>query len=216
MRFILKLLFLLILNSYSFGNLVYARVSVAPFVSMSSTKKIKPAADKKETETLKQRTTYGVRGELGFYRLLKFQLSVGQNELVTTDKTSEAKDEFGEINFEKDLNMSTADPESEVKVTEKMLQAKVGLAIDPSFSIFIMRVKAGVQANQRSFKLEQTGQEVQSYTSPITYKPYAGAGAGIRFSPRMYFMSEYGFYFYKFPETEPFEREVSVSFNVSI
>lgn len=191
-------------------------ITVSPFASMSSTKSIKPGASGTEKETTKQRTTYGLQGSLSVFRLLKIQASVGQNELVTTQKTSESVDEFGEIDYEKDMNMSTEDPESEVKISEKMLQARLGIALDPSFWIFIMRAKVGAQATKRDFTLEQTGQEKQVLEGPITYKPYAGAGAGVRFTPRMFFMAEYTFLFYKFPEYEPFMREVSVSFNVSI
>lgn len=198
------------------GSLAFARFTVAPYVSISSTKKIKPQAEGKEKETLKQRTTYGIRGSIGFWRLLNFQLSVGQNELVTTEKTSEAVDEFDEIDYEQDLNMSTDDPESEVKITEIQRKARAMLVINPSFSIFILRAKAGVQATQRIVELEQLGQPKERTEPPITYKPVAGAGAGIRFSPRTFAIAEYSFFFYKFPETEPFEREVSVSFGVSI
>jgi len=54
------------------------------------------------------------------------------------------------------------------------------------------------------------------FEGPITYKPTASAGAGVRIGRTMYFMAEYGFFFYKFPETKPFEREVSVSYGVSL
>ncbi len=136
--------------------------------------------------------------------------------MTTTSKTQDVVDDFGEIDFEKDMNMSTDSPDNEVKLSEKMIQARVGLALDPSFSIFVLRAKVGAQATKREMTLTEQGKDPVKTEPPITYKPYAGAGAGIRFSPKMYFMAEYSFFFFKFPETEPFQREVSVSFNVSI
>lgn len=211
----LSYIFIALALSFS-AEFAYSRISISPFVSMSSTKKIKPEAKGTEKETLKQRTTYGVRANVSFWRLFKLQFSVGQNELVTTEKVSEAKDEFDEIDYEEDLDMSTDDPDSEVKITDKMIKARLGIVLDPGFWIFIARTKVGVQATKRTVTLEENGKEPVTDEPPITYKPYAGAGAGIKFTPRMYFMAEYNFFFYKFPETEPFEREVSVSFNVSI
>ena len=200
------------------SSVAVAGISISPFVTVSSQKTIKPNKINKsqEDETNKQRTTYGLAGSVSFWRLFKFQLSVGQNQLTTTTKTQNAVDEFDEIDYEKDLNMSTNDPESEVKTIEIQRKGRASLLIDPSFSIFVLRAKAGVQATQRLFSLKQEGQEEQKYTSPITYKPVAGVGAGIKFGARMFFMAEYGFFFYKFPKTEPFEREVTVSYTVSL
>jgi alpha-acetolactate decarboxylase len=64
--------------------------------------------------------------------------------------------------------------------------------------------------------LEQAGMDTVVNEPPITYKPYAGVGLGFRFSPKFFWMIEYQGYFYKFPETEPFQREVSVSFAFKI
>jgi hypothetical protein len=203
----------------------YARISIEPFASVSSTKQIKPdkAGSKNasggsatETETIKQRTTYGIRGSIGFFRIMKFQLGVGTNELATTSKTSQAVDEYGEIDYEKDLDMDTSDPDKEVKITETQNKATATLALDPSFWIFMLRAKAGVVATQRKFSKESEGTAAVSYTSPITYKPTCGAGAGIKLGPKMYFMAEYNLFLYKFPDKEPFEREVVVSYGLSI
>jgi hypothetical protein len=202
-----------------------AGISIEPFASVSSTKEIKPdkAGSKNasggsatETETIKQRTTYGLRGSVGFFRIMKFQLGVGTNELTTTSKTSQAVDDYGEINFEKDLDMDTSDPEKEVKITETQNKATATMALDPSFSIFMLRAKAGVVATQRKFSKESDGAVPVKYTSPIKYKPVCGAGAGIKLGPKMFFMAEYNLFLYKFPEKEPFEREVVVSYGVSI
>jgi hypothetical protein len=202
----------------------YAGISIEPFASVSSTKTIQPdKAGKKnatggsatETETIKQRTTYGVRGSVGFFRIMKFQLGVGTNELATTSKTSEAVDDYGEIDFEKDLSMDTSTPDKEVKITETQNKATATLAVDPGFWIFILRAKAGVVATQRKLVKESEGDPTVRYTSPITYKPTCGGGAGIRLGPKMFFMAEYNLFLYKFPEKSPFEREVTVSYGIS-
>ena len=202
----------------------YGGITFEPYVSVSSTKQIKPdkAGQTKntpattETEVIKQRTTYGVRGSIGFFRLMKFQLGVGQNELATTSKTSQAVDDYGEIDYKKDLNMDTGTPDKEVKITETQRKGTATLVVDPSFSIFILRGKAGVVATQRLLKKDVTGETSTSYTSPISYKPIVGAGAGVKFGPKMYFIADYSLYLYKFPEKSPFEREVTVTYGVSI
>ena len=202
-----------------------ARISVEPFASVSSTKQIKTDKAGKnssnttastETEIVKQRTTYGIRGSLSIFSLLKLQLGVGTNQLTTTSKTSQAVDDYGEIDFNKDLNMDTSTPDKEVKVTETQKKGTATLVIDPSFSIFILRGKAGVVATQRGVKKEEVGASTVNIVTPIKYKPTLGAGAGIKFGPQMYFVTEYSFFLYKFPEKSPFEREVTVSFGLSI
>lgn len=201
-----------------------AGISIEPFASISSTKEIKPdkagktttgSSSSTETETVKQRTTYGVRGSIGFFRIMKFQLGVGTNQLTTTSKTSQVVDEYGEIDFEKDLDMNTSTPDKEVKITETQKKASAVLAVDPGFWIFILRAKAGVVATQREFSKESEGDVPVKFTSPIKYKPTCGAGAGVRLGPKMFFMAEYSLFLYKFPDKEPFEREVSVSYGVS-
>lgn len=195
-----------------------AGVTVSPYVSIKSTKSIKPnAKDKsKENETVKQRREAGLRASVSFFSIMRAQLSVGQNKLTTTSKTQDAKDEYGEIDYEKDLNMSVDDPEQELKVTETQRNAKFSLILDPSFGPLILRAKVGVTGTQRILDTEVTGQEKVTLTKGPTYKPHSGYGFGIRLSPGMFFMAEYEFFHYKFPEPEPFEREVSVSFSVSI
>ncbi len=193
-----------------------AGFELSPFVSISSTKKIDPAEAGKEDSTNTQRQTYGLRASLSFFRLLKIQASVGQNKTTTVTKTQTAVDEFEEIDYENDLDMSTDDPDSEVKITETQRLGRLGIVLDPGFWIFIARAQAGVQATQRIVELQENDEAAVTTTEPITYKPYAGAGLGVRFSPRIQAMAEYNIYMYKFPEYEPFEREVTVSFIVAI
>lgn len=194
----------------------FAGVEIAPYVSIKSTKSVTPGKNNSEKESIKQHQEYGVRASVGFWRLFKTQLSVGQSKSTTTHKTSEAVDEYGEVDFSRDFNMDTSDPENSMKLTETQRVAKFSLILDPSFSIFIARLKVGVTARQRIIEKEETGRTAEKLTEDPTYKPNSGVGLGIRFTPKMYFMAEYELYHYKFPKAEPFERELSVSYNVSI
>jgi len=213
-----RLLFLLLGMAFSFSPVAYAGVTVSPYVSIKSTKTVKPQKkDKsKETETVKQRQEAGIRGSISFWRLFSLAASVGQSKLTTTEKVQNAKDEYGEIDYEKDLNMSTENPEQELKITETQRNAKLTVAIDPGFWIFILRAKAGVTAQQRILETEQEGSTPTSLTFGPTYKPHSGFGLGVRFSRTMYAMAEYTFNHYKFPEIEPFEREATISFSISL
>jgi hypothetical protein len=215
---------LLLLGLAFMPTAAWSGVSLEPFVSVSSTKTIKPnkvgqsknSPATTETEIIKQRTTYGVRGSISFFRLMKFQLGVGQNQLATTSKTSLAVDDYGEIDYKKDLNMDTSNPDKEVKITETQRKGTATLIVDPSFSIFVLRAKAGVVATQRGMTKEVQGEPTTSYLSPISYKPVVGGGAGLKFGPKMYFIAEYSLFLYKFPEKAPFEREVTVTYGVSL
>jgi hypothetical protein len=194
----------------------YARLQIAPYASISSTKKISPADAGKEDSKNVQRQTYGIRASFAMFRLLKIQASVGQNETTTVTKTQDAVDEYEEIDYEKDLEMSTDDPDREVKISETQRLGRLGIVLDPGFWILIARAQAGVQATQRIVELQEGTEAAVKTEEPITYKPYAGAGLGVRLSPRLQAMAEYNIYMYKFPEYEPFEREVTVSFIVAL
>ncbi|MEN9834364.1 MAG: hypothetical protein RL011_557 [Pseudomonadota bacterium] len=193
-----------------------ARVQLSPYVSIRSTSSIKPQTNDKSTEraTSKQRQEAGLRGALSFWRLFSLQASVGQSKLTTTSKVQEAKDEYGEIDFAEDMSVSTDNPDNDLKVTETQRNARLSLAIDPGFWIFIVRAKAGVTATQRIIDTEETGKEPVNKTFGPTYKPHAGAGLGLRFSPKFYVMAEYNTFHYAFPKIEPFEREVAMSFAI--
>jgi hypothetical protein len=195
-----------------------AEITIAPYASVSSTKTLKPTKGDKstETETIKQRQTYGLRLGIGLFRALKFQLSGGQNKLTTTEKTLAAKDEYGEIDYEQDLEMSTEDPEKEIRITETQNLATAALIIDPRFKYLIIRGKAGVVARQRTLVKEEQDKDTVTVKPPITYKPQLGFGLGIRLGAKTFAVAEYDFYLYKFPEPEPFERSVTISFGVSI
>jgi hypothetical protein len=197
----------------------WAKVTISPYVSIKSTKSVTPGKkdSSTENETIKQRQEYGINASVSFWRVFKTQLSLGQSQLTTTSKVSEAKDEYGKIDFAQDLNMDTDQPDNEVKITETQRVGKFSLLLDPSFSVFILRFKIGVTAMQRIIEKEEMGVEPATLTVGPKYNPHSGFGAGIRFSPRMFFMAEYNFFHYNYPtQIEPFERELSVSYNVTI
>lgn len=206
-----------LLVSIFFSSVAYARINFEPYYSVSSTKSLKPnRSEGTEEETRKLREEKGIRASLSFYRLFKLQLSVGQSFNVKTTDSREIVDEYGEINFSDDVNTSTSATVTETKIKDTQNKGKLTLAFDPGFWIFVMRMKAGLTANQRLVSVHRNGVEIESSTPPITYKPHAGIGLGVKINPRIYGIIEYSFYFYKFPETEPFERSASVGFGFSI
>jgi hypothetical protein len=213
-----RLLFLITALTFTLSSAAEAGITVSPYVSIKSTKSVKPQKKDKttETETVKQRQEAGIRGSISFWSLFSLTAGVGQSKLTTTEKVQDAKDEYGEIDYEKDLNMSTENPEQNLKITETQRNAKLTVAIDPGFWIFILRAKAGVTAQQRILETEQDGLEPTTLTFGPTYKPHSGFGLGVRFSRSMYAMAEYTFNHYKFPEIEPFEREATISFSISL
>ncbi len=197
--------------------MAYGGIEIAPYLSIKSTKSVTPGKNNSEKESIRQRQEYGVRASLSFWRLFRTQLSVGQSTTTSTQKTSEAVDEYAEIDYKKDFNMDTSNPENTMKLTETQRVGKFSLMLDPSFSIFILRIKIGVTARQRMVAKEEAGRPAEKLTEVPTYKPHSGVGLGLRLSPAMYFMAEYEMYHYKYaPAIEPFERELSVSYNVSI
>ena len=206
-----------LLFSAPFGSRADAGITVAPYVSIKSTKSIKANAKNKDQEDQSEaeRREAGLRVGFSLGRLFSLQMSGGQNKLTTTTKTQDAKDEYGKIDYQKDLNMSTDDPLSTAKITETQRNAKASLVFDPSFSILMLRAKIGVTATQRTLETEVTGQEKLTKTFGPTYNPHSGFGAGVRLTPMMYFMAEYNFLHYDFPKIQPFEREVAVTYGVS-
>ena len=108
--------------------------------------------------------------------------------------------------------MDTSDPEADAKVREVQKLGRATLVFDPGFWIFIARFKAGVTATQREIQIDDGPVKI----FPPTYKPHSGAGLGVRMGRKASAMMEYNFFHYKFPEIEPFEREVSVSFSLNL
>jgi len=211
---ILTIAFLIFVSNAETGE---ARITFAPYYSVSSTKSIKPKkSEGTETEKISQREEKGIKAGISFWRLFKFQAALGQNFKTTTTTENEITDEYGDIDFDSELDTSTRTPGKSTKIKDIQTKAKVSVILDPGFWIFIARLKLGVTATQRKVEVFEEGVMIEQIDPPPTYKPHAGAGLGIRFTPRMYAMAEYNFLFYKFPEPEPFEREVALSFAFSI
>ena len=201
------------------GGTSHARVDIAPYFSIKSTKSVTPGNNDKtiDDEKVSQRQEYGVKATVSMWKFLKFQASVGQSDLSKTEKVTDAKDEYDEIDFQQELAIDTSDPNADVTIKEQQRVGKLSLIVDPSFSIFIARFKLGITARQRIIDKSQAGQPDTQVVDGPTYKPHSGFGFGVRMSARMYWMAEYEFYHYKYaPDIEPFERELSVSFSFAI
>lgn len=212
----LRMLIILSFGIFSTQNAL-ARITFSPYYSVSSTKSISPNKNEDtETEKVTQREEKGLRAGISFWRLLSLQLSVGQNFKVSTTKEQEVVDEYGDIDFESDLNSSTKEPGIETKIKDTQNKAKVSFIFDPGFWKFIARVKIGVTATQRITEMFVADEKVEEYRPEPKYNPHAGVGLGIRLTPRIFGMIEYNFDFYKFPDTKNFEREALISFGFSI
>ena len=204
-------------EAYAQGGGSGGRFSVEPFVQINSIKtKVRDKTDPtKETEVIRERQTAGLRVSLGLGRLFKLQTSGGQSTLTHTTKQQDAVDEYNEIDYKADLDMGTDSPDKEIKVTEIQRRGTASLVLDPSFKIFILRARAGVTAFQRELTKEAIGENTVTLITPWTYKPTATVGAGIKIGRKMHFIAEYGYFFYAFPKTQPFEQELTVSYGVS-
>ncbi|NRA64819.1 MAG: hypothetical protein HRU19_10085 [Pseudobacteriovorax sp.] len=201
-----------------FMNLTaYGGVDIAPYYSIKSTKSVTPGKKSTETEKIRQREEFGIKASVKFWRLMAFQFSLGQSNLTTTEKVSEVVDEYDEIDFATELDLDTSNPDKDIRIKETQNVGKLSFTLDPSFSIFILRFKLGITARQRIIEKSETGLEDVTITEGPTYKPHSGFGFGVKLTRKMYWMAEYEFYHYKYPpDIEPFERELSVSFGVSI
>lgn len=194
------------------------KFSVSPYFSMKSkTVKKKDKNDPtKEVATTRTRSEYGVKGSVRFLKMMKASLSVGQNTLSKEEEVSELKDEYGEIDFEEDLGTSNHAPTDIVKSTETQTNAKFTLSVLPKVGPIIVKVGAGVTGRMRVITSEINGEKQPTITKGPTYKPHTVMGAGMKLTPKTGVMLEYELYHYKFPKLEPFERSVTLSFNVGI
>lgn len=201
-----------------FSKTSYSGISVSPYLSIKSKKVTKKDKNDptKEVEKTVERQEVGVRGSTRFWRLFQLSLGVGQSQLEKTEQLLELVDEYDEIDFETDLDSENNAGTDIIKTKETQRLAKFTFSLNPSFSIFILKVKIGVTARQRIIESEIAGVPQDTITKGPTFNPHSGVGAGIKFTPGTYFMVEYGAYHYKFPKIEPFERELTVSYSVSI
>jgi hypothetical protein len=199
--------------------LAMGRFSIVPYASVSSTKAIKPSESKDSSEeSINQRTTYGLKIDVRLFSLLTFSLQGGTNVIDKTKKQSAVRDEFKEIDFEKDLNLDTTDPKHEYRYQEEQRLGTAKLLITPRLGRYLwLKVGGGVRARQRLINLtdKENNQKV-SIKDPIRYHAVATAGAGVRLFSSVSAQAEYNFTFIKFPKTEPHEQEVLVGFGISI
>lgn len=196
----------------------YSNISISPYISIKSKKVSKKDKNDptKEVETTVERQEIGVKGSVRFLKLMQLSLGVGQSELKKTEQLNELVDEYDEIDYSNDLDIANRSTTDLITRKETQRNAKLTLSVNPSFSIFIFKVKIGVTARQRIIESEIEGIKQPTITKGPTYKPHSGVGVGVRLSPGSYFMVEYGAYHYKFPKIEPFERELTVSYSVRI
>lgn len=211
----MKRIFLLILVLSNFRSVSQAGIIFEPYVSIGSTKSLKTnRAKSTETETISERKEGGLKAGIKLGSLFSIYGAVGQSHQTTTSTNSELVDQFDQIDFSKDLDTRTVGKKT--KLMETQNKAKVGIDINPSFWIFIFRTSVGVAATQRLVKAYEDDVLLKELKPDPTYKPFAGAGFGVRLGPKMFAMAQYNFNFYKFPEKTPFEREVNISYGVSL
>lgn len=211
------IMFLLFLGMSQVAH-AYSRFSIGPYASVSSTKIISPGDEGSSNEVATTRTTYGLRISIGLMRWLSFDAQGGINEVDRTRKAVAMRDEFEDIDFEEDANVDTSDPEAEYRYQEKQTLGVAKFMFSPRFfNVVWGQFGAGVRVRQREIKIDDMAAGTsESIKDPFRY--HAVASAGIRFRLLRSFTGSilYDFYFLQFPELEPHEQEVSVSFGVSI
>jgi hypothetical protein len=196
-------------------------LSIGPYASVSSSKAIKPKVKEANTaeETTTQRTTYGVKVDLRLSKLFTLGVNVGTNKVDTTKKASAMRDEFGEIDYEKDLNVDPNNQGGEYRYQEEQRLGTAQLIINPALwpgKIWI-KAGAGVRARQRLLSIEDTATDKsEKLTDKIRYHALATAGLQLRLLRAISAGIEYKFYFIKAPELEPHEQEALVTFGLQI
>ena len=208
------------------GEAFAQRLSLVPFASVSSTKAIKPAsAGKKDggastssTESVTQRTTYGLRLDVRLSRLFALSVSGGTNVVDQTKKAVAVRDEFGDINFQKDANVDPSNQNAEYRYKEEQRLGVAKLVIQPMLTSWLtVKASAGVRARQRLIDVEDKTKATTSHIKdPIRYNAVAGTGLSARLLRAFTAHIEYNFYFIKFPKTQPHEQEALIGFGVSI
>ncbi|MFW7380686.1 MAG: hypothetical protein ACOH5I_17870 [Oligoflexus sp.] len=217
-----KFMFLLVSAAFLMAGAAQARssgnLSITPYVSIKNNKTIVPNVDTgEEEERIDERQEYGIRAALRMGKLFKFQMGLGQSKSIKTEKAARIKDTYDKIDLQQELNISTDDPSKDIKITETQNVGNASIVFDPSFSVFIARVKLGITAMQRIFEKEEEGLPSVRKEDGPNYFPHSGVGLGIKVTPRMFFIAEYEFIHYAYPpKAEPFERQLTVSFGLQI
>lgn len=197
------------------------RFSVGPYVSISSSKTIKPKvgeeANSSEEKTI-QRTTYGLKGDIRLSRFFSLGFNAGTNQVDTTKKAVAMRDEFGEIDFEKDANVNPADQDAEYRYQEKQYLGVAKILFSPTLTNMLrLHAGGGVRARQREVEItDKVANTSEKVKDPIRYHAVASAGFTFRPMQRVFFSMMYNFYFIKFPDTEPHEQEATIGFGVNL
>lgn len=196
------------------------RLSVGPYASVTSSKSIKakkPGSEASE-EVTTQRTTYGLRADIRLSKFFSLTGQAGVNKVDRTKKLVAMRDEYGDIDFQSDLNVSPGDQNATFRYQEEQRLGQAKLVLRPLYTSFLwLNVGAGVQARQRLITSTDKATGVSTKTTDkIRYQALASAGLGYKILRAFTGKIEYTFYFTKFPKTQPHEQEVAVNFGVEI
>lgn len=190
-------------------------LTIGPYASVSSTKGIKPKKDATgSNEVATQRTSYGLRVGLNMGRFFSLGVDAGTNKIDVTKKAVATRDEYGEIDFQKDLDTSPSHT-NDYRLQETQYLGKAVLNVHPlTTKILTVKVGAGVRARQRLIKVTDSvvTENSKEVTTPITYNAVAEASLQARLLKAFSANIKYSFVFIKFPETQPHEQEVSIGF----
>ncbi|MDD1421226.1 hypothetical protein MEO40_19285 [Dolichospermum sp. ST_sed1] len=205
--------FILSLYILHYAYQAEAGITLEPYFGQSS---IAPIMINKSVNTATEKSTprfeKGLRTSIN-YNAFNLDLSLGQNDKTTTTEEREIIDEYGDIDFSKEIDFvsTVQNSETQTKIKDKQNKFKATLFFNPEFSSLIVRMKMGVTLTHRTTTVQRTNEDTKTINPSITLDPHASGGFGIRFSQSIFFMIEYNTLFYKFPETKPMEREVSIS-----
>lgn len=197
-------------------------ITVGPYASVSSTKAIKPVAGKNpgtSEETVTQRTTYGVKVDLRLGKLFTLSVNGGQNEVDATKKPIAMRDEYGDVDFAKDLNVDANSQSAVYRYRETQRLGSAQLVLAPALMKGVLwgKLGAGARARERLITIsDEIAKTTKSTKDPLRWSAMATAGVQLRLLRAFSASVEYKFYFLKFPKTEPHEQEALVTFGMSI
>jgi len=215
----MKLQVMSLISALALSGQAMAKVEITPYVSIKSNKTTVPSKDDPnlEEQRIDEKQEYGIRGSIKFNSWFGFQLGIGQSTSTSTEKANRIVDTYGKIDLASELNIDTSATDADVRVKETQKLESASLVLDPSFSIFILRIKAGITAMQRDFVKEVKDAADVSITDGPNYLPQSSVGLGIKLTRKIYFLAEYEFLHYAYPtKFEPFERKMTVSMSVDI
>lgn len=200
-------------------------LTITPYASVSSTKSIKPNKVGKsangsgtETESVTQKTTYGLNLDFRISQYFVFRVGGGTNQTDATRKMIAMRDEYGYINYEKDANVDPAKQDATYRKIEKQNMGRAELLFQPILTNYLwLKFGAGVRAMRRDVAVTDVEKNIKtSIKDPFRYHAVGTAGAGARLLRGLSANVEYKFYFIKFPKTQPHEQEVLIGFGIQI